>query len=519
MQADDLIQRDCFDQLQSRKLSAGFPDKMVLLDCETTGGRASYHRITELGLLVIENGAVVEAWQSLINPQRPIPAGITRLTGINQTMVNGAPVFGEIADELLEKLTGRVLVAHHARFDYSFLKREFERVGIRYNDRPLCSVKFSRMLYPQFKKHGLDQIIQRFKLAIKNRHRAMDDAMMIHRFFIKSSDIHEAEEIASVCQQLLQEHTLPVKVRRADVDRLPQSAGVYYFFDERDVLLYVGKSVNIRQRVMSHFSQDHKNHKALKMSASIARIEFDQTATDFGAQILESKQIKSLKPLYNSRLKRVRKLFRLTTSKHRLGHLYPIINSVNVADSDHLVQDNYGLFRSPRQAKQKLQKLADHFFLCHQILGLEASQVDYQRACFRYQLHKCKGVCCGQESIDAHNQRLLKALRGYQQKVWPWSGAILVEECVEHETSWHKFHLVNEWVYLQSIESEEALNACGYALKHHQAVLDVPIRQVEEDMTDHQSFDLDVYFILVRFLLDPAKLELNNIKIHELNNA
>jgi DNA polymerase-3 subunit epsilon len=156
-------------------LSAGFPEKMVLLDLETTGGKATHHRIIEIGLVVIEQGEVVERWQSFIDPETMLPPFIQKLTGIAPSNLRGAPLFSQVADKLLTYLDGRTLVAHNARFDYSFLKNEFERIGVSYNAKPLCSVKFSRSLYPQFKRHGLDQIIQRFQLPIENRHRAMDD--------------------------------------------------------------------------------------------------------------------------------------------------------------------------------------------------------------------------------------------------------------------------------------------------------------------------------------------------------
>ena len=190
-------------------LSSGFPAKMVLLDLETTGGKAIYHRIIEIGLLVIENGELVEKWQTFVDPEASLPPFIQKLTGINPGMLQGAPRFEAIAEELLSKLAGRTLVAHNARFDYGFLKNEFERIGISYNAKPLCSVKFSRNLYPQFKRHGLSQIIERFEISIENRHRAMDDAEMIYKFFQKSSALFSDDEIAATCKTLLKRPSLP----------------------------------------------------------------------------------------------------------------------------------------------------------------------------------------------------------------------------------------------------------------------------------------------------------------------
>ena len=176
------MQLNWLDNPTPKRLSSGFPEKMVLLDCETTGGKATYHRIIEIGLLIIENGELIETWQTFVDPEMALPPFIQRLTGITPEKLDGAPLFADIAGELLNTLEGRTLVAHNARFDYGFLKNEFQRAGIRYNAKPLCSVKFSRNLYPQFKRHGLSQIIQRFQLTINNRHRALDDAEMICRW-------------------------------------------------------------------------------------------------------------------------------------------------------------------------------------------------------------------------------------------------------------------------------------------------------------------------------------------------
>ena len=156
-------------------LSAGFPERMVILDVETTGGKASYHRIIEIGLWVVEDGRLVDSWQTLINPERSLPPKITELTGITFDDLKDAPTFAEIADELWDWLQDRVMVAHFARFDYGFLKNEFRRIGRDYRAKPLCSVKLSRRLFPECKRHGLDVIIKRFDLVIENRHRALDD--------------------------------------------------------------------------------------------------------------------------------------------------------------------------------------------------------------------------------------------------------------------------------------------------------------------------------------------------------
>ena len=173
-----------FDWLSNKAeaLSSGFPEKMVLIDCETTGGNALRHRVIEIGAIMVDQGKITGSWQSLCNPEQHLPENIQRLTGISPAMLKSAPTFSDISHELSELTEGRILVAHNARFDFSFLKNEFDREGVKFNLKPLCSVKFSRLLYPQFKRHGLTEIINRFKFEILKRHRALDDAKIIYDF-------------------------------------------------------------------------------------------------------------------------------------------------------------------------------------------------------------------------------------------------------------------------------------------------------------------------------------------------
>ena len=122
--------------------------RLAIVDVETTGSDPTADRVTEIAVLHAEAGALTAQWNTLVNPGRPVPGVIQALTGISQEMVAAAPRFAEIAGELLERLAGRVFVAHNARFDYGFLRRELERAGIKYQAKTLCTVRLSRRLYP-----------------------------------------------------------------------------------------------------------------------------------------------------------------------------------------------------------------------------------------------------------------------------------------------------------------------------------------------------------------------------------
>jgi DNA polymerase-3 subunit epsilon len=508
------MQLNWLDKPTPARLSPGFPESMVLLDCETTGGKAVYHRIIEIGLVVIENGMLIERWQTFIDPKVPVPPFIQKLTGISPGMVDGSPEFGDIAEDLLSKLKGRTLVAHNARFDYSFLKNEFERAGITYSAKPLCSVKFSRNLYPQFKRHGLSQIIERFELKIENRHRALDDAEMIYQFFRKSSALFSDDEISATCKTLLKRPTLPTMLDSKEVEKLPASAGVYYFYDPKGTLLYVGKSVHIRNRVMSHFSSDHRNPKDLQMSSKIAHVDFEQTPSDFGAQIRESNQIKTLSPLYNRRLRKVKKLYQYRSSEDNLGYLRLNIEAVETEDTS--VEQQFGLFRSPRQASKKMEQLADQYFLCHKLLCLEGDRTNGQ-PCFRSQLKKCFGACHGLESSENYNERMTAALKNYQIKLWPYHGPVLVEERDPQNPDRVAFHIIDRWRYIAKLAIVDDIYDLGFALAG-QRNRHVSSGQSPADPRDDADdrFDLDIYFILVRFMVDHEKMKMNNLKIWPL---
>ena len=158
---------------------------LILLDLETTGMLAAEERITEIGLVEVANGECVGSWSQLVNPQKPIPPFIEALTGIRNDMVEQAPTFAQLAPRLFERLEGKLLIAHNARFDYGFLKHEFERVGMAYRPRVLCTVKLSRRLFPEHRRHNLDSVIQRHSLSCSARHRALGDAEVLWQFLQK----------------------------------------------------------------------------------------------------------------------------------------------------------------------------------------------------------------------------------------------------------------------------------------------------------------------------------------------
>ncbi len=156
--------------------------ELAIVDVETSGISAVYDRIIEVAVLRISGGELIEQFSTLVDPERAIPSYITRLTGISDRDVRGAPVFRDIKDDLLRLFAGAILVAHNARFDYGFIRGEFGRERIDFSATCLCTVRLSRRLFPDYRRHNLDSVIARFDLDCADRHRAIGDALVLWEF-------------------------------------------------------------------------------------------------------------------------------------------------------------------------------------------------------------------------------------------------------------------------------------------------------------------------------------------------
>ena len=452
---------------------------ITFLDLETTGATPLRDRITEIALVRFEHGVEVARWQTLVNPEQPISAFIQSLTGIDNEMVANAPKFAEVADTLLAYLEGTVLAAHNVRFDHGFLKAEFKRLGITLRQKVLCTVKLSRLLYPQHKSHGIDAIVQRLNITGLARHRAMGDVEAILHLLNTAQDELGVATVTDAMQQLMSAPSLPPHIETQAIEDLPEAPGVYLFYGENDLPLYIGKSVNLRARVLSHFSSDHASGKEMRLTQEMKRIEWRPTAGDFSAQLLESRLVKELQPIYNRQLRRENALcsWQLTSDMQRKPWLHLVREDDMVPST---LSQLYGTFRSKRQATEVLRKIADAHQLCHQWLGLEAPS---NSPCFAHQLKRCKGVCCGKEALEIHFLRVQQALMAHKIKTWPFAGKVGFKE-YSVENDLQQMHVFWHWIYLGAVESEADL---------HQLNAQAQV----------QKFDLDTYKLLIRLLNRP----------------
>ena len=450
---------------------------LACVDLETTGGHAAHHRVIEVGIVLMDGGQVVEEWSSLVNPGRRVPPAIERFTGISSEMVESAPPFAAIADEVLAKLAGRTFVAHNARFDYGFLRQEFRAAGLRFTAPVLCSVRLSRRLFPDAKGHSLDAVMARHGLGCDARHRALGDARVVADFLALLRRERDPDERDAVVATLTGETRLPPQLDAELLEELPEGPGIYRFWGEDDVLLYVGKSVSLRTRVLQHFAAGLTDSKELRLSRQVRRIDWTETAGELGALLGEARAVKDLGPLHNRRLKRPAELMtlRLAACDGRL--------QASVVDFDSLGEEGwreaYGVFRGRKDARKALDEIVRARQLCARTLGLEQGE----GSCFGFQVGRCKGACVGREPAALHDARVQLALAGLKLRAWPFRGRIAIRE-----RDWRGFeelHVFDQWRWLGSIADEDGLERLAAA----------PVG----------PFDLDTYRILQRFLDGGAK--------------
>ena len=273
----------------------------AVVDIETTGSLRKGHRITEIAIFIFDGEKVIDSFTSLINPEVDIPYTITQLTGIDNSLVADAPKFYQVAKEIVEITEGCIFVAHNVFFDYNFIKHEFSSLGYNFSRKKLCTVRLARKYLPGHKSYSLGNVCKYLQIEISARHRAYGDAAATVELFkmilAKQPDLSTdwVEKKAQV---------IPARVDIEAYKSLPTTAGVYYFYDSDDVLLYVGKSKNIKSRVSNHFRPNLKKKDDLKIKDSVAKIKFKETGSDIVAQLLECQEIKDLKPLYNRALRR-----------------------------------------------------------------------------------------------------------------------------------------------------------------------------------------------------------------------
>ena len=293
----------------------------AIVDIETTGGHASANGITEIAIFIHDGERVVKHFETLINPLQKIPAYITSLTGIDNFMVADAPLFEEVAATIYELLNDTIFVAHNVNFDYSFVKHHLKAASFELAEKKLCTVRLSRKTFPGLPSYSLGNLCRSLALPIDNRHRAGGDAKATVKLLEHCMANGGTEHIAQMLKKSSAEQWLPLHLTKADVACLPVGPGVYYFHDPKDKIVYVGKAINIKKRVSSHFTHNDPDRKRQNFLRIICKITCKECATELEAIVLESAEIKRLWPKFNYSQKQPAQKFALYQFEDNRGYL------------------------------------------------------------------------------------------------------------------------------------------------------------------------------------------------------
>ncbi|WP_197408116.1 MULTISPECIES: exonuclease domain-containing protein [unclassified Guyparkeria] len=424
-------------------------DRLAFVDLETTGTRPTRDRITEVAIIPVDQGVVGEPLQSLVDPGVAIPPTITRLTGISDAMVEGAPAFVRLVDAVAERLEGRWLVAHNARFDAGFLRNAFRAAGRVLTLRELCTVKLSRRLDRGERRHNLDSLISRHQLPVGDRHRAMGDCQALPALLARFIERDGNEAVVEALARQAPRASTPPNLDPAILDAMPAVPGTYRFYGEEGALLYVGKSVNLRSRVRAHFAGDHRSDREMRIAQQTHHIDWIETAGEFGALLTEAWLVKRDRPIFNRRLRAQRSL--LTWYWDDEADRPPELRAIDEIEPDELHRA-HGMFRSRHKGRERLTELAREHGLCPQFLGLESGK---GRACFAHQIGACRGLCAGAEPEIAHRLRLKQALAPLAFEAWPYTGAIAI---LESRDGREERHLFRHWRYLGTARSPDEVD-------------------------------------------------------------
>ncbi len=375
----------------------------AIIDIETTGGKANRDRITEIAIVLHDGQKVVDTFETLINPERSIPYNITQITGITQEMVDEAPKFYEVAKKIVELTKDAIFVAHNVRFDYGFIREEFKSLGFTFMRKQLCTVRLSRKAFPGLRSYSLGNLIRHFGIQVNDRHRAMADTMATVEIFEKILGQQNIfESVDSIVNLGIKESQLPANLSLEKLHQLPEACGVYYFLNNKNEVVYVGKSINIKKRIMEHFVD--KTEKAAKLQKHVHDITYEIMGSELLALLFESHEIKRIRPTVNKAQKSLSFPYTIHHYTDNAGYLR--LNIAKLSKKEKAKLDIVVEYSKGTIARANMIAVIKKFDLCHKLCHLDHSE----NACFYYHIEQCKGACIGNETPEIYNLKAQQAI-------------------------------------------------------------------------------------------------------------
>lgn len=366
----------------------------AIVDIETTGGSPKDSKITEIAIYKHNGKEIIDEYETLINPEIPIPLFIANLTGINDSMVENSPRFFEIAKEIVEFTKDCVFVAHNVAFDYSIIRSEFRSLGFDYRLPHMCTVKASRQIIPGHDSYSLGKLTRALGITLTGRHRAGGDALATAKLFTLLYAKNE-----KLLHTFINEEVNPKNLHpNLDVnvlDEIPNRAGVYKFFNDDNQIIYIGKSIHLKKRIEQHL-RNRKTQKEMLLQKEISRIEVVLTGSELIALLLESQLIKQYMPIHNRSLKRNKFPYGVFSYFDDNGYLRFFVGLTSK-----MTDEPVAVFSSKKEGVDFLANQVEKYRLCQKLSDLYNST----DACFQYSIKECNGACVKAESPKDYNTR------------------------------------------------------------------------------------------------------------------
>jgi DNA polymerase III subunit epsilon len=361
----------------------------AVTDIETTGSFAEGNAIVEIGIIITDGQNIIDSFQTLINPKRPLDYYISKMTGITNAMLATAPEWAAVCQTIYEKLDGKIFVAHNVQFDYSFIQHHLRAAGYQFNAPKLCTIKLMRKHFPGMPKYGLQHLIAHYKIPVAQHHRAFCDAKA--SYFLLKLCIEKVglEAIEQFATKPLAFQNISPYLAECDFDNLPAKAGVYYFLNDKRKILYIGKAKNIKKRVLQHFYGKNESKRKQDLIKQVRYIQHKNCVNELHAALTEIVEIKTYWPAWNKSQKFGESLYGLYKMENRVGQLQYYISKQKLTVKPIVLHPNKNVLHGwVRQAAQLQQ-------VCYCLAGVGKKK-------------ECTGTQCQQfnASPAEHNTRI-----------------------------------------------------------------------------------------------------------------
>ena len=383
----------------------------AILDIETTGGKYDEEGITEIAIYRHDGEIVTDQFSSLVNPQIEIQPFVQKLTGISGKMLQNAPKFYEIAKRVVQITEDCVIVAHNAAFDYRILQTEFRRLGFTFERKSLCTVSLSQILLPDQPAYSLGKLVRNLGIPFSDQHRAQGDAKVTVKLFelLLEKDLQKNILKAHISS----EHPNKVPPKFLEViDGLPSEMGVYYIHNSKNEIIYIGKSNNIKKRILNHLTG--KSKKARVIQNEIHKVTFALTGGELVSLLKEQNEIKTNAPKLNKAMK-----YRIFPMGIRLDDSveYPEL-IVEQIKKEHTY---FSVYKNSKSAKSAIFNWTENYGICLKKTSLS----NKTGTCFLHEVNKCDGACTGKETPDSYRKKIKLLLADFE---YPFSDFIITSK-------------------------------------------------------------------------------------------